>query len=132
VEQQLVIPLDDVPEGSSSGRLDTGANYQQQGYFIYNVHSGDGGEVLISQPDGVSEAIPSVKLDSNVDCQQVHQMCDLRNGNGEKPVDIPKVRSPAQRNSNVNCQQKYVTCDVCNGSGYLMHGLPVTRKIHRC
>jgi hypothetical protein len=127
--QQLVIPLDDNPEGSSSGRLDSGVNYQQQqGYFIYNLHSGDGGEVLISQPGDVSQ----VKVDPNLDCQQGHLICDLRNGNGEEPGDVPEVRSSAQRNSNVNCQQEYVTCDVCNGSGYLMHGLPVTRKIHRC
>lgn len=130
--EQLVIPLDDVPEGSSSGRLESGANYQQQGYFIYNLHSGDGGEVLISQPGGVSEGIPSVKLDSNIDCQQGHLTCDLSNGNGGEPDDIPEGRSSAQLNSNVNCQQEYVTCDVCNGSGYLMHGLPLTRKINRC
>ncbi|XP_023712064.1 uncharacterized protein LOC111866924 [Cryptotermes secundus] len=130
--EQLVIPLDDVPESSSSGRLDSGGNYQQQGYFIYNLHSGDGGEVLSSQPGGVSEGIPSVKLDSNIDRQQGHLTCDLSNGNGEKPDDIPEGRSSAQLNSNVNCQQEYVTCDVCNGSGYLMHGLPVTRKINRC
>lgn len=100
--------------------------------MIRDLRSGDGEEGLIIQPDGTSKGSSSVKLDSNSDCQQDYVTCDLCNGNGDEPGNIPEGRSSTRLDSNVDCQQEYVTCDVCNGSGYLMHGLPITRKVHQC
>jgi hypothetical protein len=126
--EQLISQLVGVPEGiSSAGSVDC-----QQGYLIHDLRSGDGEEGLIFQPGGTSKGSSSANLDSNIDCHQDYITCDLCNGNGDEPCNIPEGRSSARLDSNVHSQQGYVTCDVCNGSGYLMHGLPITRKVHLC
>lgn len=129
---QLINPVGDIPRETFSGRLDSGVNYQQEGYLIPYLHNRDGDEQLISQPDGVPEGIPLAKLNSNIVYQEEHATCDICNGSGEEPCNVPDSRSSVTLDSKVNSQEEYVTCDVCNGSGYLMHGMPVTKKIHPC
>lgn len=129
---QLINPVGDIPKETCSGRRDSGVNYQHEEYLIPYLHNGDGDEQLISQPDGVFEGIPLVKRDSNVVYQEEHATCDICNGSGEEPCNVPESRSSVKVDSKINSQEEYVTCDVCNGSGYLMHGLPVTKKIRPC
>jgi DnaJ-class molecular chaperone len=117
---QLIEPAGGIPKETSSGRLDSGVNYQYEEYLIHEQ---------LTSPEG----IPVVKCDSNIVYEEEHAAtCDICNGSGEEPCNVPESRSSVRLDSNVNCQGEFVTCDVCNGSGYLMHGLPVTKKIRPC
>jgi len=129
---QLINPVGDIPKETFSGRLDSGVHYQHEEYLIPYLHNGDGDDQLISHPDGVSEGIPLVKHGSNIVYEEEHGACDICNGSGEEPSNVPESKSSVRLDSSVSSQEEYMTCDVCNGSGYLMHGLPVTKKIHPC
>jgi hypothetical protein len=129
---QLINPVGGIPKETFSGRLDSGVHYQQEEYLIPYLPNGDGEVQLIGQPSVVSEGIPLVKHNSNIVYEEEHASCDICSSSGEELSNVSESRSSVRLDSKVNSQEEYMTCDVCNGSGYLMHGRPVTKKIHPC
>ncbi|KDR14043.1 hypothetical protein L798_11956 [Zootermopsis nevadensis] len=105
--EQLISQLGGVSEGISSTRS---VDYQH-GYLIHDLHSGDGEEGLIIQPDGTSKGSSSANLDSSIDHQQDCVTSDLCNGNEDELCNIPEGGSSTELDSSVDSQQGYVTCD---------------------